>query len=287
MKLRYEKVLCPQTQSFATEEVVGPVIDCVPHAHPEYELIYVASSRGLRYAGAQLGRFSEGDLSLYGPLLPHHYYSDPAESLSDRWGHARVVKFLRGFAGPSFFETPELAPVKRMLEEAAGGLDFQKSSASKALPLLDQLFKSQGAKRFALLLDLLCLLSGEPWERISAPAPDAAPCQPDERVGKALRFIHGRLAANDKPSLAEAAAQASLSTAAFSRIFKRATRKSFVAYVNEVRLERACARLLESDDTVASICYASGFNNLSNFNRQFAKRKGLTPVLFRKSFQKL
>jgi AraC-like DNA-binding protein len=71
----------------------------------------------------------------------------------------------------------------------------------------------------------------------------------------------------------------------FSRFFKKNTGKAFIQYVNELRVGLACRKLMQSDASVSEICYASGFNNLSNFNRQFKERKGMSPKEFRKQYQ--
>ncbi len=286
MKFHYEKVLCPDTQSFTTEDVVGPVIDCVFHVHPEYELTYVASSHGSHFVGTCIDSFRPGTLTLYGPMLPHHYFSSPSDSLSETWGHARVLKFKELFSGVPIFDVPEFARVKRMLEASRCGLDFPEAASAKAAPKIEALFKAEGAARLLLLLEILEELSRSDYRAISPGSEAELAVQPDERINRILREIHSHIESSSKISLSAIAAKASLSPEAFCRFFKKATRKSLVSYVNEMKLERACQRLLNGDDTVAEICYGSGFNNLSNFNRQFAKRKGLTPVQYRKRFRK-
>jgi AraC-like DNA-binding protein len=286
MKMHYEKVLCPPTQSISTEDVIGPVIDCVLHVHREYELTYVASSRGTRFAGADISLFSEGSLSLYGPLLPHHYFSPLSDSLSKTWGHARVIKF-GGALGDSLLSMPELEQVRKMLQASARGVDFPLPAARRLSPLIDSVFKASGVKRLSLFLELLDSLSRTAYRVISIGFDGDVPAEPDERINKVLKRIHDSLAEGRRISLKDASASASLSPEAFCRFFKKSTRKSFVSYINEMKLERACLKLMNSGDTVAQICYASGFNNLSNFNRQFIRRKGLSPSDYRKTFQKL
>jgi AraC-like DNA-binding protein len=82
------------------------------------------------------------------------------------------------------------------------------------------------------------------------------------------------------------AARANMNPQAFSRYFRKITFKRFIDYVNEVRIGKACRLLIDTDKTVAEICFQSGFHNLSNFNRQFHKVKALTPKEFRKQFNR-
>ncbi|OPX35658.1 hypothetical protein B1H10_00780 [candidate division KSB1 bacterium 4484_188] len=84
--------------------------------------------------------------------------------------------------------------------------------------------------------------------------------------------------------LEDAASMANMSTTAFSRFFKKSTGKTFVSYVNELRIGWACKLLIESEATIAEICYEVGFNNLSNFNRRFKERHKMSPRKYRRQF---
>ena len=71
------------------------------------------------------------------------------------------------------------------------------------------------------------------------------------------------------------------SVSTLSRSFRKHTGMTFVQYVNSLRIELACQHLSETDLTVTEICYTVGFNNVSNFNRQFLAAKGMSPSTFR------
>ena len=72
----------------------------------------------------------------------------------------------------------------------------------------------------------------------------------------------------------------------FSRFFKLRTGKSLSDYIIDIRLGHATRQLVDSMKTVAEICYECGFNNLSNFNRIFKKKKGCSPKEFREIYYK-
>jgi AraC-like DNA-binding protein len=78
-----------------------------------------------------------------------------------------------------------------------------------------------------------------------------------------------------------------MSRPSFSRFFHRATNKTFRGFLNEVRIGHASRALLETDQTVAEICYDSGFSNLSNFNRQFLRLRQVSPREYRRKIQRL
>ena len=83
-----------------------------------------------------------------------------------------------------------------------------------------------------------------------------------------------------KITLDEIASEANLSSTAFCRYFKSRTNKTFVGFLNEIRIGNACKLLMEKEKSASEICYESGFNNLTNFNIQFRKIKGLTPLQY-------
>ena len=83
-------------------------------------------------------------------------------------------------------------------------------------------------------------------------------------------------------SLDEIADIANLTPAAFCRFFKQRTRKTYVNFLNEIRIGKACRMLLDKDMSIVDICYKSGFSNLSHFNRKFKKQTGYTPSKYHK-----
>ena len=83
-------------------------------------------------------------------------------------------------------------------------------------------------------------------------------------------------------SAADLAAELEMTESGFSRFFRRATGNTFTDFVNQVRVNRACQLLMESDRFITHICYEVGFNNVANFNRRFLNVKGMTPSEFRK-----
>ena len=103
-----------------------------------------------------------------------------------------------------------------------------------------------------------------------------------ERIDRICRYVAEH---STRPIvLAEAAAAAHMSVPAFTRFFRKCTGKTFLEYLTELRVGAACRLLMETDRTVAQVCSASGFGNLSNFNRRFRDLKGITPREFRRQY---
>lgn len=287
IRYKYEKILTGPDSSFQTRDEVGAVIDCDFHVHPEYELTYIASSFGTRFIGDNISTFNAGDLALIGPMIPHHYYNSPNDSESPRWGHARVIQFQDRPGGIPIFQLPELSRIRNMLDDSRFGLDFPRETAQAAAPLVEELFSARDSGRLTGLISLLDFLSHSGYRKLSSIAGNASGVTPDSRINNVLRHIHQCLDNNQELSLDKAAARANMNPQAFSRYFRKTAMKCFIDYINEMKIGKACRMLTNSDHTVAEICFACGFSNLSNFNRQFKKYKLMSPGQFRAELRRL
>ncbi len=87
-------------------------------------------------------------------------------------------------------------------------------------------------------------------------------------------------------SLKDLSQMVGMSPVAFSRFFKLRTGKTLSDYIIDIRLGYASRMLVDSNKTISEICFECGFNNLSNFNRIFKKKRNMTPKLFRAHYRK-
>jgi AraC-like DNA-binding protein len=254
--------------------------DCPFHYHPELELTLIVSSSGQRYVGDHIGRFNEGDLVLMGPNLPHSYVNDEK---TKRAGSV-VLQFLPECLGPGFFQLGEMHDVRALLERCRVGLSFHGPARERVTRALEQMRDLNGAARLVAFIEILQeLAKSRDYRRLASPtyAPSLALYQ-GERINQVCELISRRFREN--VTQAEASRVAKMSGPSFSRFFRRATNKTFRAFLNEVRIGHASRLLLESDQSVAEICYDSGFGNLSNFNRQFLKLRKVSPREYRQKF---
>ncbi len=279
MKAILEKIAShDRSRSFAVRSFEVRRFRSPFHHHPELELTLIVKSAGHRYVGDHIGRFAAGDLVLMGPNLPHMYIND--EKFSGKAASV-VLQFLPGFLGDHFFELGELSHVRRLLERSRVGLSFHGRTREKVAPMLQQLCKLDGLARLSALLQVLELLARSREQRTLASAsysPSLALYQ-GERINRVCELISRKF--REGITQSEAARAAKMSPASFSRFFRRATNKTFRAFLNEVRIGHATHLLVDSEKTVAEICYESGFGNLSNFNRQFLKLRRTSPRLYR------
>lgn len=281
MRPRFEKVLQRAEESFTMLNDSAARFDAPMHYHPEIELTHIVSSRGRRLIGDHIGQFKAGDLVLIGENLPHAYYNDTPRR-SEK-AESRVVQFRRDAFGEDFFDLAEMRRLNRLLERARRGLWIHGRLRTRVLARMDELYQARGARRITCLLEVLTTMAGgRELEPLASPGytPTLTLYQGD-RINRVCEYIHAKF---DQPlTQTEVAAHAHMSPPAFSRFFHKITSRTFTAFLNEVRIGHACRLLTETDRSVLDICYASGFGNLSNFNRRFRQLRGTTPREYRQA----
>jgi AraC-like DNA-binding protein len=282
MQALFEKIQAPG-QSFLVKERSDARFDFRWHYHPELELTWIVESAGMRFVGDGLARYGSGDLILLGANLPHTWQSDEGSKL--RRHRAVYAQFREDFLGGEILELPEMASVQKLFERAALGVRFTGKTVSEASARLEKLIAAGGVQRVARMLDLLGVLAtARHTVALSSRAFSPTLRRGDQsRIDAVCRHINEHF--TERLTQPDAARVAHLSVPAFSRFFKRSLGRTFTDYVNELRIGSACRALIETDKSVAEICYASGFENLSNFNRRFLALKKMSPREFRRRYE--
>ncbi len=251
------------------------------HFHPEYEIHLIVATTGKMFVGDHISSFTPGNLVLIGPNLPHNWVSEvpQGESISQR---NLVVQFGQEFVSSCVESFPEWRQVEALLADSRRGVSFGAQTSAAIQPLFLELLAARGLRRLVLFMSMLdILVNAEDREMLASPAYQADPGGfASTRINHVLTYIGGNLANELRESdLAQLAGQ---SVSAFSRYFRRHTGLPFVQYVNRMRINLACQLLTEDELSVTDICFKAGFNNLSNFNRQFLAVKGMAPSKFRR-----
>ena len=252
------------------------------HFHPEYEIHQVVATSGRYFVGDFIGQFEPGNLVLTGPNLPHNWVSDlPVDVAIPLRG--RIIQFSEEFIGDTMKLMPELSGLGALLESSRRGVLFSGSTSKELAPLMEEIVTAKGVRRielFMMILGTLCRARGA--LPLSSPnyLPDPSGYM-SAGMNKALAFIRQNL--TQPFGEADLATIAGQSQSAFSRSFRRHTGMSLVQYVKRLRINLAC-QILMSDEhaSITDICFQVGFNNLSNFNRQFLAEKGMPPSRFRR-----
>lgn len=274
---QFEQILTEQTHSFVTRMVGGQRFQAPFHYHPELELTLITEGTGVRFVGESIERFGPGDCVLIGTMIPHAWFSDR----DCRRSRSIVVQFDPTHCGGGMLRAHECAALRSITAELRTALVFHASVAAALTPLLKQLLKATGPRRLIGLLQTLELLASSRRRRPLAWSQAAAVVSPraDVRVSRVLRHLSENF--RDEIRLDDVARLVSLSPSAFSRYFRQATGRTFIETVNEIRLSHAAQLLLTTDRRVVDIGFECGFQNLSNFNRQFQRRFRQSPRDFR------
>lgn len=287
MKAYVQKVAHSQESSFVYRVKSDPRFARGWHFHPEYELTWIQASQGRRYVGDSVENYRPGDLVLLGPNLPHTWTSEPRASEARTELHrAIVIQFGQQFLGESFFNSPELRPVTRLLERSRLGLQITGKTKKQVSDLLLEMRKQERLQRLLHLLQILEILAKSTRDLrpiCSTPASTTTPQDHQARIDKVFSWLNEHYTGSVKQE--EAAQLLGLTPAGFSRFFKRATGTTFAHYLGELRISHACNLLIDTDDSILTVSLNSGFNNLSNFNRRFLAMKEITPREYRSRYR--
>ncbi|MBP9048983.1 MAG: AraC family transcriptional regulator [Tabrizicola sp.] len=268
-------------QSFKAWEHGYPFHTVRWHFHPELEVHHVVETSGHYYIGDFIGEFAPGNLVLTGPNLPHNWVSHVAEGETVPL-RSRVLQFPEDLLVRIAETFPDTGGFSGLFALSRRGSLFSDACSRHCAPILAELVQARGPRRASLFLDLLANLAADSGAR--ALASDAYLPDPSgfmtAGVNKALAYINANLTEDFTES--DLAGTAGMTPSAFSRSFRRHTGMGVVEYINRLRINLACQMLMnDAEKSVTDICYAVGFNNLSNFNRQFLRRKGMPPSRFR------
>jgi len=251
------------------------------HFHPEYELTYIAAGAGKRYIGSHMAGFQPGDLVLLGPDLPHCWKLEPSESTAT----SIVIQFAGDALGPEFFSSGELIAIRRLLESSHCGIHFPHPTVIARIQSIAE--EKTDFRRLIGLLEILYELAMEN-EFVSLDTRGiTAGLTPSER--ERIHPIFAWLVENFQGpvTLEKAASIAGMSPNAFCRYFKKITRVTFMDMVIQHRLDYATRQLIQTNDPVSSICFDSGFGDISHFYKVFRSRMHVSPLHYRKKFRQV
>ncbi len=265
--------------SVTIQNLYDPYFDPNWHFHPHYQLFTVLEGKGTRLVGDSIQSFEPGDTVFLGPDIPHLWRCEEPyfQTDSGMMTHGIVLYFQEGFLGKDFFDRPEFFPVKELLQHARRGLSYKGVTRELIRQELTRWPELNGFDRLIRLLQLLNTLAhstdGEPLTSYGY-VNNFKPSE-TERMQKVHNYILENFSKNIR--LAEIASLAGMSEAAFCRYFKARANKTVTDFISEIRIGHACKLLVNQEWTIAQIAFESGFDTLSNFNRQFKKVTGKTP----------
>lgn len=250
--------------------------------HPEYEIHLIREGTGSYLIGDSIGTFAAGQVALLGSGLPHDWMSDlkPGQVIKNRDG---VIQFLPEFIDNLMDNMPEMRDLKSLIQDSHRGIIYSGETAKRAAREIEAVGESSGTRRILHFLALLVLFAEAPAKEKQLITkqwftPNASN-EGKSAVESGVKYIFENLTTNIRMS--EAAKLSHMSEPTFSKYFKRASGLTFSEMVRKMRIAHACRMLEDTNETISSICVASGYTNLANFNRQFLAEMDMTPSVYR------
>lgn len=253
------------------------------HYHSEFELAYILCSTGKKFVGDVIENFGPGDLVFLGNTLPHFFLNDKQyySGNPELRVNAFILQFPADYFSDNQLKRPEFASIARLLVNSSRGLKFPESTRNLAAPIIQKMYHENGLIRYFKLIELLSLLGQSEFTPIASPGYSKNTYSNfDGRLVKVYEYSIKNF--NKNISLNEVASVAGMCPTAFCRYFRCKMRKTYAEFINELRINNACNLLRNSNKTIAYVCSETGFNNLSNFNRQFKEIIGKSPSEYRK-----
>jgi AraC-like DNA-binding protein len=249
------------------------------HRHPEYELVLINKGKGKRMIGDHIDRFEDNDLVLVGSYLPHEWLCDEQFFTGDEGfsGEGTVIQFRKDFLGDQFFSIPEHKNLNHMLEDSARGILITGCTREKIITLMQGSFKKDAVDRLFILFSIFNILSKtKDYKLLCSPGfMEPFISGGSEPMQKAMQYIMQNF--HNEVNMKEMLEITNMSNTSFCLAFKKTYRMTFKEYLLKTRVGYACRLLGDQSMTISEIAYESGFENLSNFNRQFKRIKGVTP----------
>lgn len=253
------------------------------HFHPELEIVYIKHGSGKRHIGNHISYYSGGDLIFMGPNLPHYGFTDRLSGSSSEI----VLQMREDFLGPDFFKMPEMHAIAQLFERSKSGMSFYGNIKDEVGARLNSLFYMDAFEKLTEFLKILQLLANtKEYTTLNASGVTLViQPQDSDRIDQIYKYVSDHF--TEDILLDDMASLSNMTVPSFCRYFKKVTGKTFTEFVNEFRIVHACKLLSEERHSVSEVCFESGFNNYSYFNRLFKEKTGKSPNLYRKNVEKV
>ncbi len=285
MKASLVKEITPLTQNdcFSVFHRTKATFDFPLHYHEEFELNFVQNGKAAkRVVGDHMEEIAELELVLIGPNIQHTWYPHQCKSKEIR---EITIQFHRDLFDEKFLHRNQMSLIRTMLENSLRGILFSKQTIKQMMPRLFGLTEKQGFDSVLELMSILDFLSASKNQKLlsnSSFSSRETLSYSSRRVEKIMQYINKNF--DSDIALKDAAKIAGMTEVSLSRFFKARTGQSFVDTLTDVRLGNASRMLIDTTQSISEIAYNCGFNNMSNFNRVYKKKKLCTPKQFRENY---
>lgn len=278
MKILPFKIPKPEDVAFVFQEDLDTFFYDKLHQHEEIQISLILEGEGTLIVGDKINYYKKGDVLVFGSYLPHVFKSDVK---TGDFSHMFSLFFTKTSFGEHFFELEELRELRIFFKRASHG--FKVTSLKKVITnLFLKLKDATEFERFIILMELLKVVSKASYKSLSSYVNER---KYNDIEGKRMRnvFEYTMTHFEKEITLEDIAEVATMTKNAFCKYFKKRTNKTYFRFLNELRIEQACKLLAtQKDKSVSEISELCGYNNISNFNRQFKAIKQISPTGFKK-----
>jgi len=285
MKPTILREITPLTQSdcFTLFSRVKSAFDFPLHNHEEFELNFIQHAKDARrVVGDHMEDIDDLELVLVGPNLQHAWFTHKCRSKEIK---EITIQFHKDLFDDKFLRRNQLSFIRALFEKSLRGILFSRETTQQLAPRITDLNQKHGFDSVLELISILHDLSTSRNIRILSDSSfndNGQLTYNSRRVEKTFEYMNQNF---DRPvALGEVARLANMSEVSFSRFFRQRTGNTFIDSLTEIRLGHASRMLIDTTQSIAEVAYNCGFNNISNFNRIFKKKKGCTPKEFRESY---
>lgn len=253
------------------------------HRHDEYELNLIMNAKGAkRIVGDHIEIIDDLELVFIGPSLHHAWITHQCKSEAIT---EVTIRFHKDLIGEKLLKRHQFSFIKKMLENAESGIFFSKENIQG---VVSRILNLKGKSGLGSVLELFSILHDLSVSRDMKILSDSTFFKEkfshsNKRMARVVEYMHENY--HKQITLAEVSEITNMPMASFSRFIKKNTGKTFVETVNEIRLGHASKMLINTNFNVAEIAYKCGFNNISNFNRIFKRKKLCIPKDFRETYK--
>lgn len=280
---KFHREITPMSaqDSFFVVDRTKDFFDYPVHFHPELELNFIFNGPGVRrVVGDSMEEIGEFELVLVGPSLYHGWEQHNCNSKNIR---EVTIQFHSDLFDTAFLRRSIMKPIKDMFDRSVHGILFSKETTKNLAPRIGRVSKLDGMDYFLELLSILYDLANSRNQRLlSTFTIQLENFENSDKIKLLYNYIQKNYAS--KMTLSEVSDLVNMSNVSFNRFIKKRTGKTFVEYLNDVRIGYAARWLIEKDLSISEIAFMCGFNSIANFNRIFKKSKGRTPTRYRQDF---
>lgn len=280
---KFHREIPPLTKgdSFLVFDRLKDSFDFPIHYHPEYEINFILGGKGVkRIVGDHIEEIDDVELVLVGPNLHHGWELHKCKKKDI---NEITIQFHNDLFTGSLLERRIMMPIRDMFNRSNHGILFSKKTATELAERFRYISKLDGMDYFLEIISILHDMANSRNQRLlSTYTVDNDVFEDDDKMKLVYEYIQKNF--SEKITLDDVSSVASMSPVSFNRFIKKRTNKTFVNYLNDIRVGYAARWLIEKDLSISEIAFKSGFNNIANFNRIFKSIKNTTPSQYRDEF---